>query len=73
MNRNFSDSVMNNPRRPRVAISVASVAVVAALVAAAAHRTTTRAAMDAPPAPAAAKVTVAALEQKLLADTDEIT
>ena len=73
MNQTTFAPSKNPKRRSRVVVSVAAAAVVAAVVATSAFHSTARAATDAPPAPAAAKVTVAPVEQRLLADTDEIT
>jgi len=63
----------NSRRRSRLIAALAAVAVVAAIVATAAFHPAASAASEAHPAPAAAKVTVAPVEERLLADTDEIT
>ena len=63
----------NARRRPRVIALFVAIAAVAAIVATAAFHSTAQAAPDTPTAPAAATVTVAPVEERLLAETDEIT
>lgn len=63
----------NARRRPRAIALLATAAGIAAIVATAAFHPAAQAATDAPAAPAAPKVTVAPVEERLLAVTDEIT